>query len=341
MNIFITNHCPRKCSFCFARTRIGLSADRENADIMSLENVRRIMDFLEASDEYQLRLLGGEPTTHPAFLDITREAVERGFRVQVFTNGMLPPSLTDELRALPEKSLSFLCNVSPQARDTTEQKEQVRYFLKTFNRWVQLGVTLTGPALDYRYLIEAIERYDLLRRIRVGIAQPIVGPTRNSFLATDKYRETGKFIVSMARECVKKDILLGFDCGLTLCMFDEEEIGVLTKCADGFRALCDPIIDVGPDLDVWHCFPMAETLNTRLELFRTRRQIVDYYKKLTLPYRQLGCMKQCVTCVYRIRGQCTGGCLAHAMNGLDRYPPRLAPDPPPSPDRTNKSQKET
>lgn len=327
MNIFITNHCPRKCSFCFARTRIGLATKQETADIMTRENVREVMNFLERSEEYQLRLLGGEPTTHPEFLEIVQEAIDRNFHVQIFTNGMLSPELTDALCELPQDKLSFLCNVSPQARDTGEQREQVQYFLKKFNQRVQLGVTLTGPSLNYQYLIDYIEKYNLIRRIRVGIAQPIVGPTKNSHLATDQYRETGKFIVSMAQECVKKDILLGFDCGLTLCMFNEEEIGILTKSADGFRGLCDPIIDVGPDLDIWHCFPLAESLNSKLEHFKTRKQILKYYKKITMPYKQLGCMSECVSCIYKKRQQCTGGCLAHAMNSLNKFPPRIAPAP--------------
>lgn len=327
MNIFITNHCPRKCSFCFARTRIGLSSEQETADVMTRENIRQVMDFLERSEEYQLRLLGGEPTTHPEFLEIVQEAIDRNFRVQVFTNGMLKQELTDALGELPREKLSFLCNVSPQARDTEEQRQQVHYTLKRFNQRVQLGVTLTGPSLDYQYLIDYIEKYNLIRRIRVGIAQPIVGPTRNSHLATGKYRDTGKFIVAMAKECVKKDILLGFDCGLTLCMFTEEEIGILTKSADGFRGLCDPIIDVGPGLDIWHCFPLAESLNTKLEHFRTRKQILNYYKKITMPYKQLGCMSECINCIYKKRQQCTGGCLAHAMNSLNKLPPRFAPPP--------------
>lgn len=327
MNIFITNHCPRKCSFCFARTRIGQVKDQGRADIMSRGNIRRVMDFLERSEEYQLRLLGGEPTTHPEFMEIVREAIERNFQVQIFTNGMLAGELTDKLAELPTDRLSFLCNVSPQAKDTSEQRHQVHYFLETFKQRVQLGVTLTGPSLKYRYLLDYIEQFDLIRRIRVGIAQPIVGPTRNSHLAPARYRETGRFIVSMALECVKKDVLLGFDCGLTLCMFNEEEIGILTKSADGFRELCDPIIDVGPDLDIWHCFPLAETLNARLEDFSTRRQILNYYKKIMLPYKQLGCMSECLRCVYKQRRQCSGGCLAHAMNSLNRHPPRIAPPP--------------
>lgn len=327
MNIFITNHCPRKCSFCFARTRIGLTTNQDTADVMTRENIRNVMDFLERSEEYQLRLLGGEPTTHPEFLEIVEEAIGRNFHVQIFTNGMMPHSLTDALAELPHEKLSFLCNVSPQAKDTDEQRDQVHYTLKKFNQRIQIGVTLTGPSLDYRYLIDYIEKYNLIRRIRVGIAQPIVGPTRNSHLATKQYRETGKFIVSMAQECVKKDILLGFDCGLTLCMFNEEEIGILTKSADGYRGLCDPIIDVGPDLDIWHCFPLAETLNSKLEHFKTRKEILSYYKKITSPYKQLGCMGECIKCIYKKRQQCTGGCLAHAMNSLNKFPPRIAPEP--------------
>lgn len=285
------------------------------------------MDFLERSEEYQLRLLGGEPTTHPEFLDIVKEAIDRKFHVQIFTNGMMPHELTDALCELPQASLSFLCNVSPQAKDTEEQREQVHYTLKKINQRIQVGVTLTGPSMDYRYLINYIEKYNLIRRIRVGIAQPIVGPTKNSHLATSKYRDTGKFIVAMAQECAKKDILLGFDCGLTLCMFTEEEIGILTKSADGYRGLCDPIIDVGPDLDIWHCFPLAETLNSKLELFRTRKQILKYYKRITMPYKQLGCMSECVSCIYKKRQQCTGGCLAHSMNSLNKFPPQIAPKP--------------
>lgn len=294
---------------------------------MTRDSIRRVMDFLDRSEEKQLRLLGGEPTTHPEFLEIVREAINRGFHVQIFTNGMLPYELTDALTELPLEKLSFLCNVSPQARDTDEQRAKVHYMLNKLNRQIQVGVTLTGPSLDYQYLIDYIEKYGLLRRIRVGIAQPIVGPTRNSHLPTKLYRETGKFIVSMAKECVKKDILLGFDCGLTLCMFDEEEIGILAKSADGYRGLCDPIIDVGPGLDIWHCFPLAETLNSKLEYFKTRKEILAYYKKITTPYKQLGCMNGCIHCIYKKRQQCTGGCLAHAMNSLNKYPPRMAPEP--------------
>ncbi|MBU0730130.1 MAG: radical SAM protein [Proteobacteria bacterium] len=325
-NIFITNYCPRKCSFCFAKTRIGKSSRESSSNFMTRENLRKVMDFLELSNEKQLRLLGGEPTLHPEFLSIVDEAIGRGFRVHIFTNGMMPRKVADGLAEHDPEKISFLCNVSPQAKDTKEQRARVHYALEKFGSHLQLGVTLTEPEMEYEYLLDYIDRYKLSRHIRIGIAQPIVG-AENSHLGTGLYRETGKFIARMALECEKRDVLLGFDCGLTLCMFSEEEIGILAKCSEGFKCVCGPIIDIGPDLDVWSCFPLAEVLNTKLEHFKTRNQIASFYNDLLHPYKQLGAMGDCVLCKYKKRNQCTGGCVAHTMNALNKRPAFEAPLP--------------
>jgi radical SAM protein with 4Fe4S-binding SPASM domain len=289
---------------------------------MSLDQVRRIMDFLERSDEKSLRLLGGEPTTHPQLKEIITEAIERGFHVYLFSNCMMSKSTADFLAALPRRQLSILVNVSPQARDSQKQKEQVAYALSQLGERAQLGITLTSPDFEYEFLFEYIDKYALRRHIRIGIAQPIVG-TANEYLAPSEYRETGRNITKMAKVCYERDILIGFDCGLTLCMFSEEEIGILAKRSEGFKAVCKPIIDIGPNFDIWHCFPLSEVLNSRLENFATRNEAHRFYQELTMPYRSFGCLPQCSQCDYLRRGQCTGGCLAHAMNSLDRLPPKV------------------
>jgi len=279
------------------------------------------MDFLERSDDKNLRLLGGEPTQHPHLRDIVTTALERDFHIHLFSNLMMSKSRADFLAAVPPRRLSILANVSPQDQDTPKQKEQVAYALEKMGSMVQLGITLTSPEFEYEFLIETIDRYNLRRHIRIGIAQPIVG-TANEYLAPADYRETGRRITQMAIACFEHDILIGFDCGLTLCMFSEEEIGILGKRSEGFKSVCQPIIDVGPNLDIWHCFPLSEVLNTQLHPFKTRKQAHLFYDKVTRPYRTFGCMPQCHRCDYLRRGQCKGGCLAHAMNALDRLPPK-------------------
>jgi MoaA/NifB/PqqE/SkfB family radical SAM enzyme len=321
-NLLITNHCPRQCTFCFARTKIGTDGNRQTTRQMTLDQIRMIMDFLERSDDKNLRLLGGEPTTHPRLKEIVTEAMDRGFDVHLFSNCMMSKSTADFLATHSPKRLSILANVSPQARDTRKQKEQVAYALQKLGPRVQLGITLTSPDFEYAFLIDTIDKYGLKRHIRIGIAQPIVG-TANEYLAPSEYRQTGRQITKMVQVCFEHDILIRFDCGLTLCMFSEEEIGILGKRSEGFKAVCRPIIDIGPNLDIWHCFPLSEVLNTRLEKFTSRKQAHRFYEALTMPYRTFGCLPECLECGYLRRGQCTGGCLSHAMNSLNKLPPEF------------------
>ncbi|PLY01244.1 MAG: hypothetical protein C0624_10780 [Desulfuromonas sp.] len=320
-NLLITNDCPRDCTFCFAKSRLGKAGSDSPAQIMSREKLRYIMDFLEKTGDKQFRLLGGEPTHHPEFKEIVTEALERGFHVHVFSNAMMPKETADFLADIPQGKISFLCNVSPQACDAPADKEKVSYALEKLGGRAQVGITLTEPEFEYEFLIEMINRYKLRPRIRIGIAQPIVGED-NDFLKPADYKATGTNIVAMAEDCASRNIMIGFDCGMTHCMFTEEEMGRLMMKSEGFRSVCEPIIDVGPNLDVWHCFPLSEVLNTRLDKYDIRADVTAAYRKKASPYRAFGCMAECLNCKHRKWGQCSGGCMAHAMNSLDKMPPR-------------------
>lgn len=320
-NILITNHCMRKCTFCFARSRIGRSADTKKSRHMSLENIHKVMDFLEKTNDCQLRLLGGEPTLHPEFNRIVKEGLERNFHVHIFSNCMMPDRVVNYLKTLPDKDVSILANVSAQESDTREMKERVERTLEQLGEKITVGITVPSPQFEYKFLFDMINKYKLRRRIRVGIAQPIVG-TSNEFLRPSMYREVGTAIVKMALDSYAQDILIGFDCGLTLCMFSEMEIGTLAKKSEGFTMLCDPIIDIGPELDVWNCFPLSEVLNTKLDMFKTINEITAFYNKRLRPYRDFGCMSECSSCVHLKHRICKAGCLAHAISSFNKLPPK-------------------
>lgn len=319
-NLLVTERCNRKCSFCFARNRLqGKHVERN----MSLEDIRKVMGFLKRSNEKSLRLLGGEPTLHPDFKTIVEEALAEDFHVFIFSNCITSPELVDYLASIPPDRMAFLCNISPQASDTTLQIEQREYALAKLGSRVTLGITVTSPEFEFAFLIETIQRFQLRKHIRVGVAQPIIGQD-NVYLPPTLYREAGRAIATMARECIKHDILIGFDCGMTLCMFSTEELGMLMTCSEGFTSVCGPIIDVGLNLEVWSCFPLSEILMTHIEDFNNRREIVRFYERVLGPYRSLGCQPKCLQCDYKRRGQCFGGCLAHNLNSLNKLPPRYA-----------------
>ncbi len=326
-NLLITARCNRQCTFCFAKLRIAeMIQEKEKGLNMSREDIRAAMDFMERTEEKSLRLLGGEPTLHPEFIDIVNEGLQRKFHVHLFTNAIMTKEVADFLAGIPPERLSILCNISPQASDTDRQKGMRQYALERLGSRVSLGITITEPQFEYQYLIDHIKKFKLRPKLRVGIAQPIVGK-ENVFLKPSEYAAAGHAIAQMARACVKEDILIGFDCGMTLCMFSEEDLGTLATCSDGYTSVCDPIIDIGPNLDIWHCFPLSEVLNSNLKKFKTRRDAARYYQAVVGAYRNLGCKPECMQCAFKRRGQCFGGCLAHAMNSLNKLPPRLAEDP--------------
>ena len=84
-NVLLTEKCARACPYCFAKEY--LKDSKENT--LSWENLIYIADLFEASNEKHLSLLGGEPTLHPDFVDFVMYLIQRHFRVNIFTNGIL------------------------------------------------------------------------------------------------------------------------------------------------------------------------------------------------------------------------------------------------------------
>ena len=330
MNILITENCNRNCQFCFAKERVSKSkfdsvhsdAKTDDSDFryMSMERLESIMDMLEKAGEMQLRLLGGEPTLHPEFLKIVETAVSRGFGIQLFSNLIMSPETVDQLASYPPEKINILANVTPEKSDTERMKQRARYALEKLHKSIVVSLTITSPDFEYDFLIDYIEQYDLKRSIRVGVGMPIVG-IENQYLPTSQYKAAGTAIASMARECIKSDILLGFDCGMVMCMFTEEEMGVITNNTQGLNIVCSPIVDIGVTGQIWHCFPLSQVLNMHMDQFSERRHMAAAYAKIIEPYAAIGCMNECLTCDYKRRNQCNGGCIAHNMKNMNRQPP--------------------
>jgi uncharacterized radical SAM superfamily Fe-S cluster-containing enzyme len=87
VNIDLTNRCNLHCPFCFANAGV-----RGQVAELSVDQVRRLLDLAGGAQDCPavcLQYSGGEPTIHPQFLDLVREAGRRGFaQVQIATNGL-------------------------------------------------------------------------------------------------------------------------------------------------------------------------------------------------------------------------------------------------------------
>ena len=314
-NILLTEKCVRSCPYCFAKEY--LKESKEN--LLSWENLIYIADLFESSHEKKFSLLGGEPTLHPDFVDFVLYLHERKFNVNVFTSGIMSNTMLDAakeyLLKIPVENLSFVCNYNHPDTSTENETKQIHRFFETFPKYISLSFNLYQPDFDFTFLVDAILKYGLKKHIRLGLAQPIPGQ-KNECLTLNQIERIAETFRSQLKLLEENRIGIGFDCGMPLCIFPNEDIGRLFKLNRG-RVLfsCGPAIDIGPDMQVWACFPLCSHEKRSLYDFDNADEIMKYFSEQNNNIRKerKGIFEACQTCIYFEEDLCKGGCLAHII----------------------------
>jgi len=329
-NILITNVCNRSCPYCFAKEKVKHeqsvgkvgSTSTGAPPYMSLDDFDKALEFLKRSRCLVISLLGGEPTTHPQFDKILSRVSASGLPLKLFSNGLMSE---DTIRRLVEfeTQVSVIVNVNDPASSPVAEVAQVRRTLAALGRKASLSYNIYSLDADWTFLVGLILEQGLERAIRFGVAMPILG-TRNVYMPLEHYREVGRRLAVFSNVCAEHDIAARLDCGFTACMFTHEEMGRMICNGTDVSFRCAPIIDIGTDLRVWSCFPLSSVANCRLEDFKTRQDLVDFYDKMFGAYRRVGSLPACIGCPQIRRQLCFGGCVVHSIRSFDqeaRYTP--------------------
>jgi MoaA/NifB/PqqE/SkfB family radical SAM enzyme len=317
-NLLITDYCNRNCSYCFARSKVETDStnDQNKRHHISMENVAITAAFMKRSKLSTATLLGGEPTLHPQFEEIVDYLFAEGFSVRVFTNGIIDEKKLAFLTGTDPERMSLIVNVNHPDESDPEQFQQTLRTLEALPDKTGLGVNFYRKDLNLGFALELTKRFNLYRYIRLGLAQPIYG-VDNTYIPISEYGTISQSIVDFARECERFDVALEFDCGFTMCMFSEQQLGSLLTSGSSFSFSCPTVVDIGPDLDVWHCFPLSTIMNVKLRDFDTRDEIVAHYTRKTAFYRSIGALDECKTCKQLHRGFCAGGCLSYTLSAFN------------------------
>lgn len=316
MNLIITDRCNRNCPYCFARDKVSLQCGDAPAKVsaVSPDDVQTYLGFLEKSHIPNFKIMGGEPTLHPQFCEIVDAGLHHAchFNVIVFTNGLWPDRVKEYFRQQRTSSVQLVVNVNaPDAQAEWENALQ-REALSIAGSRACIGHNIYREDFDLLFATDLIETYKLKREIRLGLASPIVG-CDNECLGEDSLEHVGRRLVGQLRQLEQADILCGFDCGFALCMFSEADLGALALCSLGLSWQCDVIIDVGPDLTAWPCFPLSRLLNVKLTDFPDAKALREHFVTRLSPLRSFGSMDKCLSCKYLRRRQCSGGCMARTL----------------------------
>jgi len=316
-NVLLTETCVRSCPYCFAKQYMS---EVNEKDFLSWDNLIYIADFLVASGEKHISLLGGEPLLHPNIVEFIQYLNSRGFFVTVFTSGIMPEErfgyFEEKLLSFNRLHVSFVCNVNEPSTSPKSEIEKVKRFFSVFGNFTSLSFNIYRLDFQMGFLVDYIIEYGLGRHIRLGLAHPIPGQKNHYINPTDFKIVKDKLIENFA-DFSKYDIEPGFDCGFPMCMFNDAELGSVFKYTHGRVSFqCGPAIDIGIDLNAWSCFPLSGFHKKNLLDFSNYKEVIEYYSKKMDEIRAevKGLYLECDTCKHFSTHLCSGGCLAHILN---------------------------
>lgn len=304
----LTTSCNRKCVYCFAPDELSHSKSLSDMDNNSLDTV---IDFLKNSSVREFRIIGGEPTLHSRFEEFYDIISDHGFYISIFTNGIF----SEQKRKFLSKknNLTLLLNINHPENYTDIEWQAVNATMQDLSKNIYLGFNIYKIGTSFSFLLDLIKKYNLQRKIRLGVANPTLG-NNNIYLGIEAQRKISDKIVGFSRKCNMCNVGLSFDCGFILCAFTRRQLGELCYNT-GYvpKTNCYPPIDISPDLKVFYCFALSTKSDVKLMDFKSVSEITDYFNNKFAAFKRIGGMDRCFKCKYLNRQQCGGGCLTHVL----------------------------
>jgi len=307
-NLLLTNICNRNCPYCFALAQIEAGTTRANWE-MSWEELETILSYLNPHVDV-VSLLGGEPTLHSKFKEIVTQVSNKGYPIKIFTNGT-----TASLRGIhgiAPHDIRIILNLNMPDTYNVKEWKQIETNCMLLKDQIALSFNIYKPDFSWEYIKEAILQWELKRSVRIGIAQPIKG-MNNAYLQEKDLQPASSRLVTMAEDLAIHGITLGFDCGFRACTFTKEELGILAECGTHFLFACKPVLDIGPQLMTWRCFPFSVGPGVTLTDFSSLKEVERYFTEKWASIQKKGNTDECGECRNMQIASCNGGCLSRSF----------------------------
>jgi len=278
-NVLLTNHCNQKCSYCFAEEEM-----RRKRNEISLKDFEVVLNFLEKSEEKNVRLMGGEPTLHPEFKKIINYTLFRGFDPQIFTNGLFSPDVLNFLNKKKGK-IKYSFNLNPPEDYSSSQWKLILNNLEILSQYHNslIGRVVWQKNFNIDCLLNLAEKFPV-KIIMLRLANPIINQ-KNQFAPLKDYPVLAKNIVREIKKTGKNRIRIGFGCGFAKEMFDEEQLKTLKEHnVANLKWGCkgnNGRFDIGTDLSAFRCFPLSDWEKKKLTDFKNIQETEKYfYRKM-------------------------------------------------------------
>jgi radical SAM protein with 4Fe4S-binding SPASM domain len=137
--IEITNVCNLSCSFCPETCRVP--------EFMNIQTFSKILDQIKPHTEYIYLHVKGEPLLHPNLDEFLNLSYEKGFKVNITTNGTLIKEVRDKIMLKP--SLRQI-NFSLHSFDGNEGVSNKNEYINNIISYVKESIAITDTLFSLR-----------------------------------------------------------------------------------------------------------------------------------------------------------------------------------------------
>lgn len=206
-----TNLCPLNCSHCY--TNGGEKKVRELSD----EEIYKIIDILSGMKVFQIAFGGGEPFSHPNFLDFVNHALKKGIVPNVTTNGFyIDEDMAKKCRVFGSINVSIdgigrEKYLEYRGSDGWEYGKRAIKLLKKYGCNVGINVVVTRKNLHHLDEIFRFARKEGVKDILLLRFKP-KGRGREEYLEKKFMEEDLKGFMNVLRGLNKFGIRIYLDC---------------------------------------------------------------------------------------------------------------------------------
>lgn len=294
-NLILTTACDNDCSYCFTT---------KAKNVWSIDEIEKIIPFLQSSKHGTLCILGGEPTQHPDFITILKMLTPYFPSIRIFTNGQIQTSILYELQSLQDAEISFCVN-----RTINHWTASLDNFYRKLGHLIYIGITFYRLGQFPDYIFKEIVKYHLQPKYRLGLAQSVMPPGSNEYIHPDQYSPMSKEIFSFIEMGITHGLEPDFDCGFPACFFNEDQQISLNRNHIHFKSICDAIPDIFPGMLGIPCLPLYY-LNESFTSETNWIGLTNLLKEKILKCEKVPLFEQCHLCDLHTSGECSGGCNA-------------------------------
>lgn len=310
--LYLTDSCNMKCSFCGSWNQKGVSND------LHIDTIKQYIDTIHKNGYRYLSLSGGEPFLYKNLLDVIDYANQKGFLINVTTNGLL----------INEEYIAFVRNKNVITRVSLHTLQSEIYKKLTgidaLNS-VQKSVRLLKDNYSMFGIGMTVSDYNITE-VR-SLAEYAVSNNASYIRYTPVYRvykgtefNTNSDTFFKILQAITQIILDYYDdleMKTTSSLFGEDILNIHTTKPCG--AGSDAYIALNPDLKLVACPVLPHYFELPVEKYSSYDDILSLKEKYSNLLDSIEVDKlegKCATCLYKT--SCRGGCISTKLeSGLE------------------------